>query len=240
MSDGDWAIAASSRPSRVRCSKCWSTIVPSTSPSPAAVCTWPCRGVAPGWPNAIMCEASALAPAEVPRSPPRGRERGASPWCSRVPAIDRRQPQLIPAGEEDGRGLAQLRGRRSSVGLAALLRMQRRSRSRRRARGRGASYSESTCSPISDAVATTTMLASAPPARRANRLRMLLAPQLVLGAADQHDRARSTDDRGEVRTTAGVGHVRQSSPGSRREARRDAGEGAADCAMRDDRRDSWP
>ena len=35
-------------PRRVRCSKCWSTIVPSTSASPAAVCTWPCRGVAPG------------------------------------------------------------------------------------------------------------------------------------------------------------------------------------------------
>ena len=81
-------------PGAARCSAA-TTIVPSTRPSPAAVCTCPWRGVAPGCPNAIMC--TGAGPAEVPAITAPGRERG-RPWCSRVPAtIEVRRSWFPPA-----------------------------------------------------------------------------------------------------------------------------------------------
>ena len=55
-SDGFWAISDSSRPSRFRCWKCWSTMTPGSIPRPAAIWAIRCFGVAPDAPNAIMCD----------------------------------------------------------------------------------------------------------------------------------------------------------------------------------------
>ncbi len=64
--DGDWATRDISRPYRLRCSKCWSTTTPLISPNPTESWLIRCFGVEPPEPNAIMCSARMLAPADVP------------------------------------------------------------------------------------------------------------------------------------------------------------------------------
>ena len=63
---GFWAMRLSSRPSRLRCWKCWSTMTPGRTPSPAAIWAIRCFGVAPDAPKAIMWLDIAEAPADVP------------------------------------------------------------------------------------------------------------------------------------------------------------------------------
>ena len=109
-SDGDCATTASSRPSRVRCSKCWSMTTSLSRPRPADICAMRCFGVAPEAPNAIMCSAMALAPAEVPATAAPRRVRGqdgAARGASRDD--DGGQPELVPAGQEDAGGVLQRR-----------------------------------------------------------------------------------------------------------------------------------
>src|SRR5205809_78433 len=85
INEGDWATTASSRPRRVRCSKCWSTTTLTSKPRPTETCAMRCLGVAPELPKAIMWVATALAPADVPATTtPR-------PWASRTAA-----PSLVP------------------------------------------------------------------------------------------------------------------------------------------------
>ena len=92
ISDGDCATAASRRPSRVRCSKCWSMTTPRTIPRPADICAIRCFGVAPDAPNAIMCVATALAPADVPAiTAPRS--------CASISA----RPSRVPPTTDDSR-----------------------------------------------------------------------------------------------------------------------------------------
>ena len=173
MSDGDCAIAHSSRPRRRALLEVLIDDVPSTRSRPAAVCTLPCRGVAPGCPKAIMCEASALAPADVPAiAAPRSWARCRALVQPRA-GHDRGQPQLVAPGEEDRRW------RRSGAGRPRACRPRARScgcrpvdARRPRARGRAPRRGCSASSPISDAVAITATLASAPPASRTNRFRI--------------------------------------------------------------------
>ena len=86
-SDGFWAINESSRPSRLRCWKCWSTMTPGSRPRPAAICAIRTLGVAPDAPNAIMCELIALAPADVPATTAPCRNRSVMTSASRVPPM---------------------------------------------------------------------------------------------------------------------------------------------------------
>jgi hypothetical protein len=65
-SAGDCATRASRRPIRLRCSKCWSTSAPGSSPRPALIWVMRCFGVAPLVPKATMWLAMAEAPALVP------------------------------------------------------------------------------------------------------------------------------------------------------------------------------
>ena len=80
-------MSDSSRPSRFRCWKCWSTITPGSSPRPAAICAIRCFGVAPDAPNAIMCDDTADAPADVPATTEPAWKRVMIASASRVPPI---------------------------------------------------------------------------------------------------------------------------------------------------------
>ena len=62
-------------------------MTPGSSPSPAAICAIRCLGVAPEAPNAIMCDDTALAPAEVPATTAPAWNRVVIASASRVPPM---------------------------------------------------------------------------------------------------------------------------------------------------------
>ena len=103
---GFWAIRLSSRPSRFRCWKCWSTMTPGRTPRPAAIWAIRCLGVAPDAPNAIMWLDIADAPAEVPGHHRAVLEAIEDGVREERPADRRRQPELVAAGQEDARRVA--------------------------------------------------------------------------------------------------------------------------------------
>ena len=65
-SDGDWATSDSSRPYRLRCSKCWSITTPRQQAEAGGQLTHPLLRGGAAAPKAIMWSARMLAPAEVP------------------------------------------------------------------------------------------------------------------------------------------------------------------------------
>ncbi len=95
-SAGDCATRASSRPNRLRCSKCWSMSTPGRSPRPALICVMRCFGVAPLVPKATMWLAMAEAPALVPATmaPCRWRSTIARPRS--VPPITLERRSWLP------------------------------------------------------------------------------------------------------------------------------------------------
>ena len=116
---GFWAIRLSSRPSRLRCWKCWSMITPGSTPRPAAIWAIRCLGVAPDAPNAIMWLLIADAPADVPAITAPSWKRSDDRVGQARPAEGRAEAELVAAGQEDPGRVAQGPDRRLVVGLLA-------------------------------------------------------------------------------------------------------------------------
>ena len=196
--DGEPATIASSRPMRPRCSKCWSITSPWRMPRPAESCAMRFLGVEPDRPNATMCEAMALAPADVPASTaPRSCARNERVAEAR-PGHHRGQPRLVPAGEVDARWRPA--APRPTTGSSASSRSSGRSpvtvpmpSSRNSSR-----YISVASSPSEEAVEMTTTCPSGPPGELREPRQDRLVAELVLGAADHHHRpggAESGDGR---------------------------------------------
>ena len=118
---------------------------------------------------------------------------------------DRGEAQLVPAGEEHARRLGELRGRLGLVGLRTFLRTQ----------AGDARDTELEEQSLVQLECLLTDLRRGRDDRDAGlrtagelyeALEDLPAAKLVLGAADQHDRARAAEGRREVHTAAALGH----------------------------------
>ena len=170
---GFWAMVASSRPSRFRCWKCWSTMTPGQQPEARGHLDHPLLGRAAAGARTRPCgcswrEAPALVPATT--EPWRWRSRIA---CAIGGATDRgREAQLVAAGHEHagrcpprcGRSPRRSPGRASWRGSATPR--------PRPAPGRRAWYVSPAIGPSDEALLMTAMRASGPPASATKRLRM--------------------------------------------------------------------
>ena len=115
----------SSRPSRFRCWKCWSTMTPGSTPSPAAIWAMRCFGVAPDAPNAIMWLDIALAPALVPATTAPWRNWSSTASASRVPPIVDDSRSWLPPVRKMPRRVADREGRLLVVRLGPRDRVDR-------------------------------------------------------------------------------------------------------------------
>ena len=119
-------MSASSRPSRFRCWKCWSMITPGRTPSPAAIWAMRCLGVAPLRPERDHVAAHRGGPGAGAGDDGavRGSARG-SASARRVPPIVDDEAQLVAAGQEDARRVADGERRGLVVGLRPGHRVER-------------------------------------------------------------------------------------------------------------------
>src|SRR5687768_7739829 len=168
---GFWAMRLSRRPSRFRCWKCWSTITPGSTPSPAAIWAMRCLGVAPDAPNAIMWLESALAPALVPATTAPWRNWSSTASARRVPPIVDDSRSWLPPVRKMPLALRMARAAFSSLAWARVTAWIVRPLVTPSS-PRTCLYRAPASTPIDGAVEITTTFASRPPASVAKRLRM--------------------------------------------------------------------
>ena len=203
-SDGDCAITASSRPNRPRCSKCWSTTTPSRTPSPAASCAMRCLGVSPRAAERHHVRRHRARAGGGPGEHGAAVVRPVDRVGEARAGDDRGQAELVPAREEDRGRVVQGARELGVLGLGPLLGPQAghaaRSRGPRRAPGsarwRRRRARRRSRSPRRGP--------RAPGEGREPRQDQLV-PDLVLGAADQHDRAGAADGREASERASGSG-----------------------------------
>ncbi len=136
-----------------------------------------CFGVAPEAPNAIMCELTALAPAEVPATTTPRSRAAAMALPSAVPSTTRDSRSWFPPVRKIP--VAESTSAAASGSFASCRVSGRRPDTRPMPMPRNSiAYSSVACSPRLEAVLTTTTWAWGPPDRRQNRWRMTLSLSL--------------------------------------------------------------
>ena len=179
-------MIASSRPSRFRCWKCWSTMTPGRMPRPAAIWTIRCLGVPPLAPNATMWVLIADAPALVPATTEPCRWRPTIAWARLVPPMVELSRSWLPPVRNTPVASARPRAPLVVVRLGTGHGVDRR-RLGRAELGEHWRYISPASGPSDEALLMTAMRASGPPASATNRLRIRRVADLVLGAPDDDD-----------------------------------------------------